>query len=69
MAVPTAIADALNMPIEEQMTRMRTMREVVEQFNAYRWTADILTDAARLRDHSIPVPTRWPGRVGRAPVC
>ena len=44
------------MPAEEQVTRMRTMREVVEQFNAYRWTADILTDAARLRDDSIPVP-------------
>jgi trehalose 6-phosphate synthase len=52
----TAIAYALNMPAEEQMTRMRTMREVVEQFNAYRWTADILTDAARLRDHSMPGP-------------
>jgi trehalose 6-phosphate synthase len=51
-----AIAEALDMPAEEQVTRMRAMREVVEQFNAYRWTADILTDAARLRDDSIPVP-------------
>jgi len=51
-----AIADALNMPAEEQVTRMRTMRGVVEQFNAYRWTADILTDAARLCDDSISVP-------------
>jgi len=51
-----AIADALNMPAEEQVTRMRTMRDVVEQFNAYRWTADILTDAARLCDDSISVP-------------
>jgi trehalose 6-phosphate synthase len=51
----TAIADALNMPAEEQATRMRAMRDVVEQFNAYRWTADILTDAAWLRDDAIPV--------------
>jgi trehalose 6-phosphate synthase len=52
----TALATALSMPVEEQMSRMRTMREVVQQFNAYRWTADILTDAAQLRDQSIPAP-------------
>jgi trehalose 6-phosphate synthase len=66
----TTIAQALNMPVEEQMTRMRTMREVIEYFNAYRWTADILTDAARLRDHSIPVLRLSDhGQGVQAPVC
>ena len=49
-----ALADALSMRMEEQMTRMRAMREVVERFNAYRWAADILSDAAQLRDHATP---------------
>ena len=53
-----ALADALSMPLEEQMTRMRAMREVVERFNGYGWAADILTDAARLRDHSIQARER-----------
>jgi trehalose 6-phosphate synthase len=60
-----ALADALSMRMEEQMTRMRAMREVVERFNAYRWAADILSDAAQLRDHATSA-SRHAGHVYRA---
>jgi trehalose 6-phosphate synthase len=60
-----ALADALKMPIAEQMTRMRTMRGVVQRFNAYRWAADMLGDAAQLRDHAAPA-SRRAGHVDRA---
>jgi trehalose-6-phosphate synthase len=44
-----ALATALTMPGEEQAARMRAMRAVVARFNTYRWAADMLADAARLR--------------------
>jgi trehalose 6-phosphate synthase len=44
-----AVAKALRMSREEQSTRMRAMRSVVAEFNAYRWAGDMLADAARLR--------------------
>jgi trehalose-6-phosphate synthase len=37
------------MPDKEQAARMRMLRSVVAEFNAYRWAADMLADAARLR--------------------
>jgi trehalose 6-phosphate synthase len=44
-----ALARALQMPVEEQACRMRTMRAVVAESNAYRWAGEMLADAARLR--------------------
>lgn len=44
-----ALAQALNMPEAEQATRMRAMRAVVAEFNAYRWVGEMLMDAALAR--------------------
>lgn len=44
-----ALAVALNMPPAEQRERMRLMRDLVRQRNVYRWAAQMLLDAARLR--------------------
>ncbi|RAI44152.1 alpha,alpha-trehalose-phosphate synthase (UDP-forming) [Rhodoplanes roseus] len=40
---------ALRMPAAEQRERMRLMRDLVRQRNVYRWAAQMLLDAARLR--------------------
>ncbi len=40
---------ALRMPQPEQRERMRLMRDLVRQRNVYRWAAQMLLDAARLR--------------------
>jgi trehalose 6-phosphate synthase len=42
---------ALTMSPEEQAGRMSVLRAVVAEFNAFRWAADLLQDAARLRTH------------------
>jgi trehalose 6-phosphate synthase len=47
-----ALATALAMPAEEQRRRMRAMRAIVAEFDASRWAADMLQDAARLRPSS-----------------
>lgn len=44
-----AIAVALTMPPEEQQGRLRRLRAAVAGFDAHRWGAMILTDAARLQ--------------------
>lgn len=44
-----ALAAALTMRPDEQRARMRRMRQVVEDFDAHRWAAEMLADAARLR--------------------
>jgi trehalose 6-phosphate synthase len=44
-----ALATALEMPAEEQATRMRAMRAFVSEYNVYRWAGRMLADAARLR--------------------
>jgi trehalose-6-phosphate synthase len=44
-----AIHVALTMPPEEQRTRMRSMRNLVQEFNVYRWAGRMLIDAARMR--------------------
>ena len=44
-----AIAAALLMPVEEQQGRMRRLRAAVAGFDAHRWGAMILSDAARLQ--------------------
>ncbi len=40
---------ALEMPPEEQRTRMMAMRRFVAEFNVYRWASRMLRDAERLR--------------------
>ncbi|MBV8032201.1 MAG: trehalose-6-phosphate synthase [Betaproteobacteria bacterium] len=40
---------ALTMSPEEQRTRMRSMRNLVQEFNVYRWAGRMLIDAARMR--------------------
>ncbi len=44
-----AIHRALNMTEQEQQERMRAMRELVRSRNVYRWAAQMLLDASRLR--------------------
>jgi alpha,alpha-trehalose-phosphate synthase [UDP-forming] len=51
-AMGDAIARALTMPEEEQLQRMRRMREIVRDNNVYRWAGSMLQDAARLRKRS-----------------
>jgi trehalose 6-phosphate synthase len=45
----SALAAALNMSVDEQRDRMRSMRTFVSEFNVYRWAGRMLADAARLR--------------------
>jgi trehalose 6-phosphate synthase len=40
---------ALTMPIPEQRDRMRLMRDLVREFNVYRWAGRMLLDAATMR--------------------
>jgi trehalose-6-phosphate synthase len=40
---------ALTMSPEEQRARMRSMRNLVQEFNVYRWAGRMLLDAARMR--------------------
>jgi trehalose 6-phosphate synthase len=44
-----AIHRALKMPDEEQVERMRRMRQHVREHNIYRWAANLLTDLADVR--------------------
>jgi trehalose-6-phosphate synthase len=44
-----ALYRALTMPEPEQRERMRSMRNLVRDFNVYRWAGRMLIDAARLR--------------------
>jgi trehalose 6-phosphate synthase len=45
----TALHLALTMPERDQRARMRLMRGLVQEFNAYRWVARMLIDAAGMR--------------------
>jgi len=40
---------ALTMHPDEQRLRMRSMRQLVQEFNVYRWAGRMLLDAARMR--------------------
>ena len=44
-----ALGQALAMPPDEQRSRMRSMRRLVQEFNVYRWAGRMLLDAARVR--------------------
>jgi trehalose 6-phosphate synthase len=45
----SALAAALDMSVDEQRDRMRSMRSFLAEFNVYRWAGRMLVDAARLR--------------------
>ncbi|MEO8754650.1 MAG: trehalose-6-phosphate synthase, partial [Casimicrobiaceae bacterium] len=49
---------ALNMPAEEQRDRMRLMRNIIREFNVYRWAGRMFLDAAAMRQRK-----RFEGRV------
>ena len=59
-----ALGAALDMPVDEQQDRMRSMRAFVAEFNVYRWAGRMLVDAARLRRRE-----RLAGRLGSASVA
>ncbi|MGH8704027.1 MAG: alpha,alpha-trehalose-phosphate synthase (UDP-forming) [Burkholderiales bacterium] len=44
-----ALHIALTMPPDEQRDRMRRMRNLIQEFNVYRWAGRMLLDAARMR--------------------
>ena len=44
-----ALASAVQMPKDEQRERMHSMRELVAEYNVYRWAGRMLVDAAQLR--------------------
>jgi len=47
--VAEALHRAFSMPLQEQRERMRSLRQLVKEFNVYRWAGRMLMDAARLR--------------------
>ncbi|MBC7838128.1 MAG: trehalose-6-phosphate synthase [Nitrospiraceae bacterium] len=47
-----ALHVALTMPPSEQRARMRSMRDIVQEFNVYRWAGRMLMDAARMRQRA-----------------
>jgi trehalose 6-phosphate synthase len=48
-AMAAALHAALLMPKPEQHERMRLMRDLIRERNVYRWAAQMLMDASRLR--------------------
>ena len=48
-AAAAALLAALDMPLEEQEDRMRSMRALVSELNVYRWAGKMLLDATRTR--------------------
>ena len=44
-----ALVAALEMELDEQAARLRSMRSYLAEFNVYRWAGTMLLDAARLR--------------------
>jgi trehalose 6-phosphate synthase len=48
-AMAATLERALLMPQQEQRDRMRLMRELIRERNVYRWAAQMLMDASRLR--------------------
>jgi trehalose 6-phosphate synthase len=44
-----AIHRALEMPEAEQSARMHRMRQVVREYNIYRWAANLLSDLTEIR--------------------
>lgn len=44
----SSISEALNMPLTQQRTRMKKMREAVKNYNVYRWSAEFMKAVASL---------------------
>jgi len=61
-AASAAMAAALAMPRAEQRERMRALRNLVAEFNVYRWAGRMLLDATRLRQRD-----RLSARLGGEP--
>ena len=53
--VGSALHEALTMPAREQRTRMQALRATVRHRNVFRWAAQMLRDAAAVRE---PAPVR-----------
>jgi alpha,alpha-trehalose-phosphate synthase [UDP-forming] len=47
--VAEALHRALSMPVQEQRARMISLRQLVREFNVYRWAGRMLLEAARVR--------------------
>jgi trehalose 6-phosphate synthase len=47
-AIGDAIYQALVMPISEQKRRMKRMRDIVKNYNVYRWAAEIIKAVCEL---------------------
>jgi trehalose 6-phosphate synthase len=58
--VAEAIHYALTMGPEEQQTRMSRLREVVQEHNVYQWSANLITELARLRPDAPQAAVRVP---------
>ncbi|HTR67751.1 MAG TPA: trehalose-6-phosphate synthase [Terriglobales bacterium] len=55
VGVANAIRQAVQMPPEEKLSRMRLLREIVKNHNIQRWTSSFLTAATSIvRDDSVP---------------
>ncbi|WGS01619.1 trehalose-6-phosphate synthase [Bradyrhizobium sp. ISRA443] len=65
-----AFVQALQMSHAEQRDRMRLMRDLVRERNVYRWAAQMLLDAARLRQRQRIVSSNalHAGRAGPQPI-
>jgi trehalose 6-phosphate synthase len=62
-----ALRQALTMPPDEQRSRMRRMRNLIQEFNVYRWAGRMLLDGARVRQrrrHTSKAPRSIPRIVG-----
>jgi trehalose-6-phosphate synthase len=59
--VAEAMHRALAMPLEEQRERMTSLRQLVREFNVYRWAGRMLLEAARVRQRE-----RISARIGEA---
>ena len=63
-AFAAALERAIDMPIEEQIARMRRMRRVVAGRNVFKWASDILDQFGEVQDdQSLMSP--WPAAVAR----
>ena len=60
-----AMQFALTMAADEQRARMRSMRNLVQEFNVYRWAGRMLLDAARMRHRRRVLSSRGRGAVRR----
>lgn len=49
LQIANALNQALTMPVDEQIQRMRALRTTVKKGNVYKWAADMLDDAISVR--------------------